>query len=225
MKGKKFRKKLIFLLIAIFLILLIDIARQDQGIIVPSIQRARRQDPVSVDQRFLKLREDLRIFEKGGRSAIQPDNSFYPIYETNFSAKDLEKGLVDTGLEGLGKDFRKAEKETGINALLLIAIANHESDYGRSNNAREKNNLFGFNAYDDSPFDSASKYRSYGDSIERVSKKLKDLYLSEDGRYYKGFSTEAMNHYYSTDPNWSRRVNSHMIRFAHKMLQNQNKLI
>ena len=167
-----------------------------------------------------KLREDVKVFEREGTSGIDENNMFYIMYKTEFSAEELDRGLKKTGLEGMGKHFKEAEKNTGINAIFLAALANHESNYGNSNIAKKKNNLFGFNAYDESPMESASDYNNYGDSIKKVSSKIKDLYLKENGRYFKGYSTEAINIHYSTDKTWAKKVNRHMIRFAHKILQN-----
>lgn len=215
-------KKIGVLLFIIFSLLgLIDLSKgREQSEIIGIILKMKKQDKASVNKRFQKLQGDVKVFEIEGSKGIDENNIFYPIYKTNFSAEDLDSGLRGTGLEGLGRYFYEAEQKTGINSVLLVGIANHESNYGRSNIAKKKNNLFGFNAYDKSPMESATDYKNYGDSILSVSRKIKDLYLVEQGRYFEGFSTEAMNLHYSTDKEWSKKVNRHMVRFAHKMLQN-----
>ncbi len=215
-------KKIAVLLFIIFsLFALIDLSKgREQSEIIGIVLKMKKQDKVSVNKRFQKLQDDVKVFEIKGSKGIDENNIFYPTYKTNFSAKDLDSGLRGTELEGLGRYFYEAEQKTGINSILLVGIANHESNYGRSNIAKKKNNLFGFNAYDKSPMESAADYKNYGDSILSVSRKIKDLYLVERGRYFEGFSTEAMNLHYSTDKEWSKKVNRHMVRFAHKMLQN-----
>ena len=68
------------------------------------------------------------------------------------SAKEAEKMLENyPKLHGLGAAFVKAEKEKGVNALYMLGLACLESNYGRSNFAVERNNLYGWCAYDSNP--------------------------------------------------------------------------
>ncbi|MCL1831924.1 MAG: glucosaminidase domain-containing protein [Oscillospiraceae bacterium] len=50
---------------------------------------------------------------------------------------------AESGLVGLGESLAQAEAEYGVNALFILAVASHESYYGRSNAAQTRNNLFG----------------------------------------------------------------------------------
>ena len=71
---------------------------------------------------------------------------------SNISAKEAEKMLENyPKLHGLGAAFVKAEKEKGVNALYMLGLACLESNYGRSNFAVERNNLYGWCAYDSNP--------------------------------------------------------------------------
>lgn len=71
---------------------------------------------------------------------------------SNISAKEAEKMLEKyPKLHGLGAAFVKAEKEKGVNALYMLGLACLESNYGRSNFAVERNNLYGWCAYDSNP--------------------------------------------------------------------------
>lgn len=71
---------------------------------------------------------------------------------SNISAKEAEKMLENyPKLHGLGAAFVKAEKENGVNALYMLGLACLESNYGRSNFAVERNNLYGWCAYDSNP--------------------------------------------------------------------------
>lgn len=215
------KKAAVLLFIITSLFIINDISKgTENSNIIGIILKVQKKDKDSINARMIKLREDVKIFERAGTSGIDENNMFYIMYKTEFSAEELDRGLKKTGLEGMGKYFKEAEKNTGVNAIFLAALANHESNYGNSNIAKKKNNLFGFNAYDESPMASASDYNNYGDSINKVSRKIKELYLKENGRYFKGYSTEAMNIHYSTDKTWAKKVNRHMIRFAHRILQN-----
>lgn len=168
--------------------------------------------------RFDKLSKDLEDFKKQGSDGIKEDNILYLTRKTGFTAGELDSALKGTKLEGLGVDFKKAEDEMGVNAILLIAMAKHESGNGTSLLADEKNNLFGFNAIDQDPINAASKFKTKGESITHVAKFLKDNYLNKDGRFYNGISTEGIGKLYATDPHWSQKVSNMMIEVSQNML-------
>ena len=117
--------------------------------------------------------------------------------------------------------FYYAEQSYGINGVFLAAIAIHESGYGTSNIAVNKNNLFGYMAYDSSPYLSAKTFDSYSEGIDLVARVLIKYYLNEkgtlvysgeiaDGRYYSGKTINSVNKYYATDTNWTNSVYAHM---------------
>lgn len=71
---------------------------------------------------------------------------------SNITAEEAEKMLEKyPKLHGLGEAFVKAEKKKGVNALYMLGLACLESNYGRSNFAVERNNLYGWCAYDSNP--------------------------------------------------------------------------
>jgi|GEM_PF-292754 mannosyl-glycoprotein endo-beta-N-acetylglucosaminidase len=125
---------------------------------------------------------------------------------TSYSASDLNEKLAGSPLAGLGEDFKRAEDLYGVNAVVLMAIAKLESNYGRSKIAQDKNNLFGFQAYDNSPYSSAKSYETKADSIYDVAKHLSNNYLKEGASYFKGYSLDDIGISYSTSSNWAREV-------------------
>nr|WP_072515145.1 glucosaminidase domain-containing protein [Ndongobacter massiliensis] len=169
-------------------------------------------------ERLEKLRADLEGFVNLGTEGISKENTFYLLRKTELTPYEIDQVLAGTGLEGLGKDFYLAEKETGVNAIFMIALANLESGYGKSTIAREKNNLFGFGAYDASPYDSAVDYKTKGDSILSCAEFLAENYLDEKGAYYHGVSTEGINVKYSSSPTWAGKVESLMRSCAETLL-------
>lgn len=169
-------------------------------------------------KRFARLKNDLYSFREKGSSGIEKDNIMYLTNKSGFTASELDSGLAGTKLEGLGVDFKKAEDEIGINALLLMGMAKLESGNGTSLLANEKNNLFGFNAIDQDPINAASKFKTKGESILHVGKFLKDNYLTENGRFYNGISTDGIGKLYATDPGWSRKVSNMMMEISENML-------
>ena len=122
------------------------------------------------------------------------------------SADFINSRLEGTNMAGLGQAFKKAEKNYGVNAIFLTGLAIHESDYGRSQIAQVKNNLFGFMAYDSSPFSSAGYFESFDACIDYVARYLSQHYLKPDGMYYNGKSIAAINTRYASDKGWSEKI-------------------
>lgn len=125
------------------------------------------------------------------------------------TADEYNRILVGTPLSGLGSEFKKCD-DIGVNSLFMLALAWHESAGGTSALARDKNNLFGFRAYDRSPYESATTFSSKADCIERVSQFINTNYLSEKGIYHHGYTITAINQKYATDQNWARKVYERM---------------
>lgn len=122
----------------------------------------------------------------------------------------IDAKLKGTGMEGLGNAFVQAEQKYGVNAWFLTSLAIHESAYGTSKIAQEKNNLFGFQAYDHAPFENAATFNSKEASIDHVAKYLSEAYLTPGGTYYNGVSIDGIGRRYATDPQWANKVKSHM---------------
>ena len=57
--------------------------------------------------------------------------------------------------------FYYAEKQYKINGVFLAAVAVHESGWGTSTIAKNKNNLFGYGAVDSNPYGGAYSFSSY----------------------------------------------------------------
>ena len=106
--------------------------------------------------------------------------------------------------------FYNAEQKYRINGIFLAAIGIHESAWGTSYLAKEKNNLFGYKAYDRDPINSAQDFESYEDCINTVAEAVSKNYLKSTGSYYYGTTVEAVNTKYASDENWHKKVYSYM---------------
>jgi beta-N-acetylglucosaminidase len=126
------------------------------------------------------------------------------------NAADIDARLAGTGLEGLGASFVDAEKKYNVNAWFLAGLAIHESGYGSSKIATEKNNVFGFQAYDASPYASARTFNTKAEGVDTVAKYISENYLTAGGKYYNGVSIDGIGKRYATDPNWSTAIKKHM---------------
>lgn len=115
------------------------------------------------------------------------------------------------------KAFYDVEKKYNINGVFVAAIGIHESNWGKSRIAADKKNLFGFGAYDATPYESALTFETYAEGIDTVANWLSKNYINESGtklkngetasgRYYNGSTVSGVNKRYATDTNWANRV-------------------
>ncbi|MBR1539742.1 MAG: glucosaminidase domain-containing protein [Clostridia bacterium] len=113
--------------------------------------------------------------------------------------------------------FYDAEQKYGINGVFLASIAIHESAWGRSAIAVNKHNLYGFGAYDASPYESALTFDSYAEGTDVVAAWLISNYLNPagtvlktgeiaTGRYYNGANVTGVNVRYASDTAWCTKV-------------------
>ena len=100
----------------------------------------------------------------------------------------------------------KAKFTYYLNPVYILAHAIHESGWGRSKIAKEKNNIFGYKAYDSSPFKSAMIFKNYDDCVNTVMGAVKKEYLTPGGKYYNEATLEGMNVRYATDRNWNKNI-------------------
>lgn len=126
---------------------------------------------------------------------------------TGFTGAQLEKALQGTGLAGLGNYYAEKERTHGINALFLIGIAKLESAGGTSSLARNSNNLGGLKNGNSGYLSFATKE----DCVEYMADLLKEKYLTEGGRYYKGKTSKDVSiRYCEQSASWYGQVESLM---------------
>lgn len=127
------------------------------------------------------------------------------------------------------RTFYNVEKKYNINGIFLASMAIHESGWGTSQIAQDKNNLFGYGSYDSSPYESSYDFDNYEESIETVAKSLVKYYLNPSGTkiydgetaaawYYNGPTLQGVNTRYASDKQWYTKVYSYM-----EMLYNRLK--
>lgn len=106
--------------------------------------------------------------------------------------------------------FYNAEQKYGVNGIFIAAVGIHESAWGTSYLAKEKNNLFGYRAYDRDPINSAQDFESYESAINVVAEALSKNYLTPTGSFYNGTTIESVNKKYASDKAWHEKVFSYM---------------
>lgn len=130
----------------------------------------------------------------------------------------LAKAFQNTKMQGLEKYFIQAEKETGINALYLAGLACHESGWNTSAFAKERNNLFGWQAYDNN-LNATKRFESKGECILFVASKIKTLYLTENGMFHSGYTIESISSRYASDKEHSKKVYKNIEKILDKIEQ------
>ncbi len=179
-------------------------------------QEAETQTILKEEQTVTKA-ERTSLANRGGRHY-----SVDLVARSGLSEKQIDMIVKNTGLAGLGKAYIDAEAKTGVNALFLLAISIHESDWGHSRIAIKKNNIFGFQAYTHNP-SAARTFESKKESIMVVARYLKNHYLDPEGKYYKGLSVEDVNYYYADDPVWHVAVGRYMKVLLEQVLKNEGE--
>ena len=175
----------------------------------------------------LKLQEEflaqMKIAEEHGKKVVGNEIIVPDTYEgfdvrtpSGLTGEQLDSLLVGTGLQGLGQYYANAEKENGVNALVILSLSALESAWGESRFAVERNNLFGFQAYD-SNVNAAKHFATKEEAIMVVSKHLADKYLQPTGAYFNGYTLEAMNVRYASDKGWASKIASIMHKLSARL--------
>ncbi|NLW15975.1 MAG: glucosaminidase domain-containing protein, partial [Erysipelothrix sp.] len=145
--------------------------------------------------------------------------------QSTLTTADMEKYLTKNGTDN-NTQMRSRLYQTsqffvnnanlyGSNHGLAFANAIHESQWGQSGMAKNRNNFFGHAAYDSSP-GSANVYASADIGIaNHYARFLNWNYLDTDPKYstYNGGSVGnkavGMNVKYASDPYWGEKIASH----------------
>lgn len=131
-------------------------------------------------------------------------------------SKDLNKIFINNA-----EYFYYIEKQYNINGIFIASVGIHESGWGTSKIAQDKNNLFGYGAYDSNPYNGAYSFSNYYESIDLISRVFVKYYLNPKGTsiygtekalgtYYNGNTLSGVNKRYATDNNWADSVYKHM---------------
>ena len=124
--------------------------------------------------------------------------------------------------------FYYIEKQYNINGVFVAAVGIHESAWGTSKIALQKNNLFGYGAYDSNPYNGAYNFSNYSESIDLISRVFVKYYINPKGTsiyggekavgtYYNGSNLSGINKKYASDSNWANAVYSHMQYLYNKL--------
>ena len=178
--------------------------------------KPEQQTTTSNSQGITKLSFDMALNKPSGLTLEQ----FKKILN---DSKDVNKIFANNA-----EYFYYIEKQYNINGVFVAAVGIHESAWGTSKIAKEKNNLFGYGAYDSNPYNGAYNFSSYSESIDLIARVFVKYYLNPKGTaiyggekaagtYYNGPTLTGVNKKYATDPNWSNSVYTHMKYLYNKL--------
>lgn len=134
------------------------------------------------------------------------ENTGYAVYQ-NASTKSK--------IIGLGKIAKEIESKYQINALLIISLAQHESNYGMSEHAQNYNNLFGLYVYDTNPLN--KNFENVKANVQALVENFwQPNYITPNAKFANGavVGTKAIgfNVKYASDPFWGAKVAGHYYR-------------
>ena len=153
--------------------------------------------------RIAKLQDSLSI----DMDLTEPSGLTLSDYKTILGYNNRDKNNI---FSENAEAFYNAEQKYGVNGIFIAAIGIHESAWGTSYLAKNKNNLFGYKAYDRDPINSAQDFETYEDAINTVAEALSKNYLKPSGSFYYGTTLQAVNTKYASDKEWYNGVYSYM---------------
>lgn len=176
---------------------------------------------------YTDLKAMIRDYQAGSTAnAVNANSPYYNYYQylsfrtkTNYNASNLDQFIVNRGygnakMANTGNTFMDAQEKYGVNAALMFAIGINESAYGTSDIAKFKNNLFGLNAVDASPGQSADSFASVNDGIYNYAYGWLSYGYLQPGDYrfrgsLLGNKQVGLNVKYASDPYWGEKAASY----------------
>lgn len=182
----------------------------------PNVKEQEENTNSSNSQSVQRLSFDMALNKPSGLSLEQ----FKKILT---DSKDVNKVFANNA-----EYFYYIEKEYNINGIFVAAVGIHESNWGTSTIAKEKNNLFGYGAYDSNPYYGAYQFSNYSECIDLIARVFVKYYLNPKGTsiyggeqavgsYYNGPTLAGVNTKYATDKNWANGVYNHMKYLYNKL--------
>lgn len=166
----------------------------------------------------------LKDYANGTRkNAVNASEPYYNYFQylplrskSNYSGSELNN-IINNRVNGtskmkdIGLEIVDKQNLYGVNALLVTGVAANESAWGSSNIAQSKNNLFGLNAVDSSPGQSANYYPYVGACIKDFTETyMSKQYLNpNDWKSFGGYlgnKASGINVKYASDPYWGEKA-------------------
>ena len=152
---------------------------------------------------------------------------------SGLSLEQFKKVLTDDKdknkiFENNAEYFYYIENQYNINGIFVAAVGIHESAWGTSKIAMQKNNLFGYGAYDSNPYNGAYEFSNYAESIDLLARVFVKYYLNPSGTniyggekavgtFYNSATISGVNKKYASDSNWANGVYTYIKYLYNKL--------
>lgn len=112
-------------------------------------------------------------------------------------------------LLGIEEALISAQEDYEVNAMLILAIIRLESGNGKSRLATSKNNLGGLVARRGRTATVYQSFNTKDDCVEYMARLLSNHYLTEGGKFFKGYKLgDIAKTYCTTSERWTNLVSS-----------------
>lgn len=180
-----------------------------------------------------EVKQEQSSSSSSGGSITKPSFGMALNKPSGLSLEQFKKVLTDSKdtnkvMQNNAEYFYYIEEQYNINGVFVAAVAIHESNWGTSRIAQNKHNLFGYGAYDSSPYSGAYQFTDYSESIDLIARVFVKYYLNPkgtsiyegeqaSGKYYNGPTLTGVNTKYATDKNWANAVYKQMEYLYNKL--------
>lgn len=175
----------------------IEVAIQEEQAGIQMAVVTETQEETQITNRSVANREIVKNYIVNNETDLRT--------KSNVSIEEYQKMLENTALYEIAESLYNAEQKFGVNGLYLMGLACLESSYGNSNFAKNRNNIFGWNAVDSNP-GKASYFTSKTECVMFVAEKLSYNYLSENGCYFEGYTAKDIDKHYCTDKQHANKI-------------------
>ena len=166
------------------------------------VLRLKREEEMRLkrEEEERKQLESKRIEEETRIPHFNP----YNLRETSNLTRDKAYKMLDgSALQSAAHAYVYAEEVYGVNAIFLMALTSVESGHGKSELAMYRNNIGGVIGSNGE----WAYFSDWGECIMYIASFLSELYLSEDGVYFNGYSVDGVNvKYCQDDSDWSGMI-------------------
>ncbi len=195
--------------------------------------KAENTTYISQEKSYEEEKQQGQTSVGAGKNIIKPSFGMALNKPSGLSLEEFKKVLTDSKdknkvIQNNAEYFYYIEEQYNINGVFVAAVAIHESNWGTSRIAQNKHNLFGYGAYDSSPYSGAYQFTDYSESIDLIARVFVKYYLNPkgtsiyggeqaSGKYYNGPTLTGVNTKYATDKNWANAVYKQMEYLYNKL--------
>lgn len=157
-------------------------------------------NPILTKEEFIKIVENFAVPAGKGESGRDHVQSYNKHFKAN------------------AEDFYNIPISCGINPMVVFAIGVHESGYGTSDIANDKNNFWGINAVDGDAYNKAYTYDTIQEGIKAEAELLKryategewqNTTIKDQGK--DPTTLDGVGTLYASDGSWSQKVKEHLL--------------